>query len=90
MAGQTAIVGSRRTAPPPVPAPDLSWLRHLPESSRAAFLSEINTAVEAGDWKELNQLMVSWRATAEVYADPELLTKIANPEFEDRGQVARP
>jgi hypothetical protein len=61
------------------PDVDFSWLRHLPADSLARFQADFGAAVQAGDWPALDQLMVEWRDTALIHADPELYARLANP-----------
>jgi hypothetical protein len=39
---------------------------------------------------DLDALVASWRATAEVYADPELHAKLSSPTLEDFGPATCP
>lgn len=58
---------------------ELPWLELLPPEERAEFLSQADTLVQAGEITALAQLIVEWKATAEIYAEPELLAELTAP-----------
>lgn len=69
---------------------DLSWLVHLPAHEYATFESEMNKALKRKDWTELSELLISWRSTALIYADPPLAKKLSRPLGNDLGRLPRP
>jgi hypothetical protein len=73
---------------------DLSWIEHLPPADLPAFLDELSAAArrasEGGDPADIAQLLVEWRATAEVHADPELYEALASESTDDFGPVPNP
>jgi hypothetical protein len=67
------------------------WARHLPLEAVEEFGSDLRTALRAGaDAPErMEQAVMSWRATAEAYADPDLLAELRTP-VSDCGPVPEP
>ncbi len=59
------------------------WVRFLPEDELRLFTAELMGVLEAADAlgnpTPVSLLISSWKATAEVYADPELLTILTTP-----------
>ena len=59
---------------------DVAWLRHLSADEIAEFLSElldtVNRACVDQDWSLVVKVLESWKATAEIEADPELKAKV--------------
>jgi len=72
----------------------LPWVRFLPSGDvdlLAVELTEIATASAAlGNPAPIAQLLVKWRHTAEVHADPELHALLTSPVGEDHGPAPRP
>jgi hypothetical protein len=71
------------------------WLDHLPADGQAEFMTDlirtVQTASEFGRWVLVEQNIIEWRATAEVYADPELLERLTRShDGEDYGPVPPP
>ncbi|WP_435111202.1 hypothetical protein [Nocardiopsis synnemataformans] len=74
------------------------WTRYLPEESKENFLHEFADVLRATeDFDDpapaVHQFVITWRNTAEVYADPEVLealTRKRSPEEEDFGPVSPP
>lgn len=64
-----------------------AWLRHLPPEALSQFVNEIADSLDNG--QPLEPLLASWKATAEVYSDPELHKKLTTPSEGDFG-VAEP
>ncbi|HEY2574991.1 MAG TPA: hypothetical protein VGI74_01660 [Streptosporangiaceae bacterium] len=67
------------------------WARFLPETELPVFVSELAQAAESGERapERLADLMREWRATAEVYADPAILSALRGP-ISDHGPVPEP
>lgn len=55
----------------------LPWIRFLPDSEAEAFLAELaetlRATIDFDNPAPVLQLVIAWRGTAEVYADPEML-----------------
>src|SRR5262245_12303916 len=70
------------------------WVRFLPPADvdiLAEELTETATAAAAlGNPAPIAQLLIEWRHTAEVHADPELYARLANPRGEDYGPAQPP
>jgi hypothetical protein len=69
-----------------------TWARDLPEHELRVFAAELGEALRGGgpDAPELMERVVAgWRATAEAYADPELLAALRAP-VSDCGPVPEP
>ncbi|SMF66672.1 hypothetical protein [Streptomyces sp. Amel2xC10] len=62
------------------------WVRFLPEADVQVFTTELTSALEAADSADKDvsvaQLLTAWQHTAEIHADPELLTALTR----DAGQ----
>ena len=69
------------------------WVRFLPRDDMRAFVVELVETLEAanslGTPAPVTQLIAEWRRTAEVHADPRLLT-ILRRDGEDLGDVPAP
>jgi hypothetical protein len=84
----------------PVRLPDLlarryAWIRFLPADGRSTFAREYVETLQAcasiGNTARLDEMLTSWKATAEVYADPALLLKLTGPLASPTGRrVPRP
>lgn len=88
-----ALLGSRPAA---AELPDLlpvvyPWAERLPAHERRAFADDLARAVRGGaDAPDLMwQTVESWRATAEVYSDEDVLAALRLP-VEDHGPVPAP
>lgn len=59
------------------------WVRYLPDIEREIFAQELTqellAAVSVGVFEPVALLVDAWRATAEVYTDPELLRRLSEP-----------
>lgn len=70
------------------------WTRFLPAEERGEFavsFSETYSAcVDLGTWAPLEQLLVEWRATAAIHADPALAAKLRGPFEVDLGPAPVP
>ena len=66
----------------------------LPEADRQQFAVDFVRAVgasaELGRWSVLAQVLVEWKGTAAVHADPVLAAELARPLDGDLGPVAAP
>lgn len=60
-----------------------SWASFLPATDRDQFLSELTRtllgAAEFDNFAPVSQLLVEWRATAEIHADPKLARRLGAP-----------
>jgi hypothetical protein len=69
------------------------WVRFLPAGDIPVFLDELVSTMRAVDDLDIvapvGQVIVEWRHTAEVHADPELATALAQPA-DDLGPVPEP
>lgn len=70
------------------------WVEFLPAPDRAAFVEDFSRVVTAAaavdNYEPLSQLVIEWRATAEVHADPELSRRLRRPLVAGGDQVAPP
>jgi hypothetical protein len=70
------------------------WVRFLPPQEREMFGAELVKTIQAcaaiGNLARIEEIFQSWKATAEVYADPELATKLRGPFTETETRVRRP
>lgn len=71
------------------------WVRWLPDDAVREFLVEYvetaRAAAELGTVGPLAPVIASWKATAEVYSDPELYKKLRTPtNGEDFGEAEPP
>ena len=73
---------------------EFPWVDLLPEVERRAFAVDFVRAVgasaELGRWSVLAQVLVEWKATAAVYADPALVEELIRPLESDLGPVRAP
>jgi hypothetical protein len=90
------LVGVTQTAPDElvkVLPHAFPWVRFLPADEVRAFTADLvrvlRAAEAADDPSQVVQLIVEWRHTAEVHADPGLLA-ILQQEGQDLGEVPRP
>jgi hypothetical protein len=69
----------------------LPWARFLPAADRHLLVREFIDVTEAAasvdNVSPIAQLLVEWRHTAEVHADPELHALLSTPRGEDYGPV---
>ncbi len=72
----------------------LPWARFLPAADRQTLVQEFIDVTEAAtsvdNVSPIAQLLVEWRHTAEVHADPELHALLSAPCGEDHGPVLPP
>lgn len=73
---------------------EFPWVDLLPEADRARFVADFVRAVgasaELGRWSVLAQVLVEWKATAAVHADPALVVELSRPLDDDLGPVPAP
>ena len=72
----------------------IPWVTFLPERSRRIFVEELMRAAEAagelGTMAPLAQLLVEWKATAAIHADPALAVELNRPIAEIGSRVPAP
>ena len=71
------------------------WVKYLPRAERELFAQELTQELVAAASIEVLEpvalLVGAWKATAEVYADPDLLRRLSGPmEITHGGRVPRP
>jgi hypothetical protein len=75
-------------------AEEFPWLTLLPQPALPEFVADFvratRTSAELGQWSVLAQTIREWKATAAIYADPELAEKLRTPSNEDLGPVPSP
>ena len=73
---------------------EFPWLDLLPDGDRRELATDLVRAVaasaELGRWSVLAQVIVEWRATAAVHADPALAAELTRPLDDDLGPVPEP
>lgn len=73
---------------------EFPWLDLLPDTGRRQFATDFVRAVQAsaelGQWSVLAQVIVEWKATAAIYADPALVEELTRPLDDDFGPVPAP
>ena len=73
---------------------EFPWADLLPAADRSQFVTDFLRAVgasaELGRWSVLAQVLVEWKATAAVYADPTLVGELSKPLEDDLGPVPAP
>lgn len=73
---------------------EFPWVDLLPPDDRRLFAVDFVRAVgasaELGRWSVLEQVLVEWRATAAVHADPELAEQLTRPIEQDLGPIPAP
>ncbi|GAA1754760.1 hypothetical protein [Luedemannella helvata] len=72
----------------------LPWVRFLPDADidimTEEFIATTEAAAAIGNTAAVSQLLVEWRHTAEVHADPELYRILTTEPLDDYGPVPRP
>ena len=72
----------------------IPWVTFLPEGDRQTFVRELIKTAEAagelGSMAPLAQLLVEWKATAAIHADPALVVELKRPIAEIGGRVPAP
>jgi hypothetical protein len=73
---------------------EFPWVDLLPVADRRRFVADFVRAVgasaELGRWSVLAQVLVEWKATAAVHADPALAEELSRPLEHDLGPVPAP
>jgi hypothetical protein len=73
---------------------EFPWVDLLPPDDRRRFATDFGRAVQAsaelGQWAVLEQVLIEWRSTAAVHADPALAAKLSEPIDGDLGPVPVP
>jgi hypothetical protein len=73
---------------------EFPWVELLPDPDRRQFVADfvraVSASAELGRWSVLEQVLVEWKATAAVYADPALAEALARPLNQDLGPVPAP
>jgi hypothetical protein len=71
-----------------------AWVEFLPVNDRTEFANEFARVAAAGsdfdNYAPLMQLVSEWRATAEIYADPDLAQRLRQPIIGDGPPVQMP
>ncbi len=72
----------------------IPWVTFLPDRSRRTFVEELIRTAEAagelGSMAPLAQLLVEWKATAAIHADPALAEELKRPIAEIGSRVPAP
>ena len=59
------------------------WMNYLPHRERELFAAELGSATakaaSGGVYEPIALLVDAWKATADVYADPDLLRRLSGP-----------
>ncbi|MGH3589286.1 MAG: hypothetical protein ACRDQ0_23495 [Pseudonocardia sp.] len=75
-------------------ADEFPWVDVLPDDDRRRFAVDFARAVQAsaelGQWEVLSQVLVEWRATAAVHAEPALAEQLSGFVDGDFGPVPAP
>ena len=75
-------------------AEEFPWADLLPADDRRRFAIDFARAVQAsaelGQWDVLSQVLVEWRATAAINADPSLAAELSRPIDDDLGPIPAP
>jgi hypothetical protein len=75
-------------------AEEFPWADLLPVDDRRRFAIDFARAVQAsaelGQWDVLSQVLVEWRATAAIHADPSLAAELSRPVGDDLGPIPAP
>ncbi|MHA6620800.1 hypothetical protein [Pseudonocardia sp. DLS-67] len=73
---------------------EFPWADLLSVADRLQFVSDFVRAVgasaELGRWSVLAQVLVEWKSTAAVHADPALVAELSRPLDDDLGPVPAP
>ena len=84
------LVGARLVSA----AAAIPWVTFLPEQSRRTFVEELIRTAEAagelGSMAALAQLLVEWKATAAIHADPALAVELTRPITKIGSRVPAP
>ena len=73
---------------------ELPWVADLPEDDRRLFAEEmaqlLAEAAQTDNFEEVEQTLREWRATSEIYLDPELAKRLRGPRSANGERVPRP
>lgn len=73
---------------------EFPWLDLVPEADQhhfaADFVRAVAASAELGRWSVLAQVVIEWRATAAIHADPVLAAELIRPLAGDLGPVPAP
>lgn len=73
---------------------EFPWVELLPVAERQQFSADFVRAAQAsaelGQWSVLAQVIVEWKATAAIHADPALAEQLSGPLDDDLGPVPAP
>ena len=73
---------------------EFPWLSLLPADAVSQFVAEFIKAArisaDLGQWSVLAETLRGWKATAMIYADPDLLRQLTGPLDDDLGPVPAP
>jgi hypothetical protein len=68
----------------------LPWVGFLPADDVGTMADEFMAAASVGDVAAVSQLLIEWRHTAEIHADPDLYRALSSVPLGDFGAVPRP
>jgi hypothetical protein len=72
----------------------LPWVRFLPpddiDTMANEFVATTEAAAAIGNTAAVSQLLIEWRHTAEIHADPDLYRALTSQDLGDFGPVPRP
>jgi hypothetical protein len=75
-------------------AVELPWVTMLPAGDREAFVEELIRTAEAagelGSMAPVAQMLIEWKATAAIHADPSLAIELKRPIAATGGRVPAP
>ena len=73
---------------------EFPWVELLPDPDRHRFVADfvraVSASAELGRWSVLEQVLVEWKATAAIHADPALAEDLTRPLDQDLGPVPAP
>lgn len=73
---------------------EFPWLSLLPADAVSQFVDEFVKAArisaELGQWSVMAETLRGWKATALIYADPDVLAQLTGPLDDDLGPVPAP
>jgi hypothetical protein len=73
---------------------EFPWVDLLPEVDRhrfaVDFVRAVGASAELGRWSVLAQVLVEWKATAAIHADPALVEELTRSLDDDLGPVPAP
>jgi len=73
---------------------EFPWLSLLPGDAVAQFVAEFiksaRISAELAQWSVLAETLRGWKATAMIYADPDLVVELSGPLSDDFGPVPAP